>query len=547
MVLLMIGSAVYQGVNEYNAILLQKKNTLRIMALPIENELERVEQTMQELLNSNIAVQSLGQQTTNEQIYTNAYALRTAFQTVFDTCSELEMMMFYFPATNITLTKDNGFPSLTSSNKHSLITQMKASYVTEIQAETLPQNQWLFDSIGDRIVLRCNLNSQTVHCSAVFDLQDILQKIAESSTEDAEFFFMQDEIMMASWPQGSTIQISQDESGDVIYHVDQFKEIVVYEEVMGIELVYIIKNHNYFYSLGFFSVLVIVSVLLLFAMVIVLLMWQRQFVTPMNRLMTRMQQIVDGGTELYAIDGAAGKEIQQVNSTFNSVLERIQSLKIKRYEQALEMRQVQIQYYQAQIRPHFYLNCLKNIYSLSQQNEMKNIEQSILLLSNHLRYSFSWKSDTVSLCDELRMCQNYMELMGVTAVVKPRLQLDVDAMYLEAKVPPVSLLTLLENSFKYGLNTDCESVIRITAMGFVSEDKQYLQLGLYDNGIGFTQEQLEELNGLLDVSCTENQDHVGIRNVLMRFKLLYSDRFNMAFSNQNGGAVEFFIEQEGTH
>ena len=42
----------------------------------------------------------------------------------------------------------------------------------------------------------------------------------------------------------------------------------------------------------------------------------------------------------------------------------------------------------------------------------------------------------------------------------------------------------------------------------------------------------------------ESSSHVGLKNMLIRFRLIYGDRFDAAFFNDDGAVVELFIEQE---
>ena len=57
-----------------------------------------------------------------------------------------------------------------------------------------------------------------------------------------------------------------------------------------------------------------------------------------------------------------------------------------------------------------------------------------------------------------------------------------------------------------------------------------------DNGPGFPQEVLSKLNRMNAESETDT--HVGIRNVLQRFAVLYGDRFQIGFFN--GGPHEVY-------
>lgn len=53
------------------------------------------------------------------------------------------------------------------------------------------------------------------------------------------------------------------------------------------------------------------------------------------------------------------REFSVFNSTFNRMMDEIHNLKIRTYENKLIIQKSQLQYFQIQLKPHFYLNCLK--------------------------------------------------------------------------------------------------------------------------------------------------------------------------------------------
>lgn len=530
MSLVIIASSVLRMFDQREAVVEEQQNLLRITASTVKNELQRVENTLKEITGNNIAARSLSVPSPTAQISINTYVIRTAMDTLFNTSPNLSMMMFYCPQTNIMIEKDDGFLHWEAVNKTSLISAIKASFIKQIQQQTPLSEDWYVQELEGRYFVRRDIGGEGIYCAALFDLQEVLKGLSENDPK--AYWKIQDAgTMEVQWPEKET-------------EMPPFA-VSVREKVAGLELWRTSVPESYFYGTDVFTVLLVsLSFVLVILLAVLILIWRRQFLQPMNRLIDTMGAIAEGDLSARAELLGAGQELRLVNQTFNRMLERIQTLKIQRYEQELNVRQTKLQYYQAQIRPHFYLNCLKNLYSLAQQNEMQNIEESILLLSNHLRYCFQWHTETVTLRHELEMCRNYIDLMGVTAVIKPQLQVDVDAELLQCSIPPVSILTLVENSLKYGLSDRSQSVIRITASFLESEEATYLQIGVYDNGPGFTAAQLSEMNGLVEDGGNEQSGHVGVRNVMARFRLLYGDRFDAAFSNQGGGAVELFIEQE---
>ena len=63
------------------------------------------------------------------------------------------------------------------------------------------------------------------------------------------------------------------------------------------------------------------------------------------------------------------------------MMDEIKSLKLAAYEQRLESERAELQFLQIQIRPHFYLNCLKNLFSMLEAKRYENMRTLILTLS----------------------------------------------------------------------------------------------------------------------------------------------------------------------
>lgn len=533
MSLMIIGSFILRFSEQREQAVREQKNILRIIALPVRNELDCIDTTMEELTSNNIAARSLSMPSKSGQIIMNSYVLRTAMDTIFNTSPNLNMMILYFPNTNILLVKDDGFLNWKVANKTSLIAQIKASYINEVQSGVVKEDDWCIQEVEGRAFLRRDIGGNGVHCMALLDIHSTLKKMAESEPA-TQLRFSQNGNVIAQWPE------------DVDFFVDTKENmsnaIQVYESIRGYQLERLVIIDN-LYGVDRITVLLwVLSVILIMLILILMLIWHQQFQKPMNCLVNTMHDIAEGDLSARAELLGAGEELRLVNKMFNQMLERIQQLKIERYEQELRIRQTKLSYYQAQIRPHFYLNCLKNLYSLAQQKDMQNIEESILLLSKHLRYCFQWHSETVTLQEELDMCNNYIDLVGLTTILKPEFQLDVDTELLQCLVPPVSVLTLVENSLKFGMSDQRRLQIRITARLLQVDETTYYQIGVYDSGPGFTVQQLSELNGYGENYDKEETGHVGIQNVIARFRLIYGEQFEIAFSNQDGACVELFIQ-----
>jgi len=110
---------------------------------------------------------------------------------------------------------------------------------------------------------------------------------------------------------------------------------------------------------------------------------------------------------------------------------------------------------------------------------------------------------------------------------------------MEFRVPPISVLTFVENSVKHGMSLNKPLNIYIKARLLLSEEGDYVNITISDNGKGFSDEELLKLN---DNENANSSEHIGILNVKNRFAIIYNNKSTIFFSNQaNGACVEIFI------
>ena len=125
-----------------------------------------------------------------------------------------------------------------------------------------------------------------------------------------------------------------------------------------------------------------------------------------------MVEIKDGDSEKYLTEEYHVEEFSEMKETFNSMLESIRNLKVSAYEQQLQAQEAKLQYLQIQIRPHFYLNCLKNLYALSVSGENIKLQKMILVLSEYMRGIIRKNENLVNVEDEIKSIKNYLELQA---------------------------------------------------------------------------------------------------------------------------------------
>lgn len=141
------------------------------------------------------------------------------------------------------------------------------------------------------------------------------------------------------------------------------------------------------------------------------------------------------------------------------------------YDQLLMKRKIEAQrdkaelaVFKAQISPHFLFNTLNSLYSLVIGTSEK-AEDAFVKFTELLRYTYvTVEKETVALADEIAYIRNYVDLQMIRLNGKTRVFQEYDTDNDAIQVPPMLMLTFVENAFKYGASTsiDCEIHIRVS-------------------------------------------------------------------------------------
>ena len=239
--------------------------------------------------------------------------------------------------------------------------------------------------------------------------------------------------------------------------------------------------------------LMIITLCLLISIPICWLLLQSLLLQPLNSLTETTQAIKTGHTDTRVPRDSNIYEVNAIAETVNTMLDTIQQQKIEAYEWELSVRDLRLQYLQLQLRPHFFLNCLNLIYSLAGEKKYADLQELALNLSIYLRNNFKDSSRLVTLTSEINSVESYIHIQGTGMQFPPLLEVFVDFNTDEFLIPPISVLTFVENAVKHATPEDAALEIHIKCELLYSEEGNYLNITICDNGCGFSQEKLKEL------------------------------------------------------
>lgn len=239
------------------------------------------------------------------------------------------------------------------------------------------------------------------------------------------------------------------------------------------------------------------------------------------------------------------EEIRNIDGTINRLVRQIKDLHIDNYEKELDVRAARLQYYQVQTKPHFYLNCLKNINALAQGQAFEKIQLLATAVSRHLRYTFRDNRSLVALREELDEVEDYLRILNISTACPVYLKQNVEEELMDCRVPPLLLQTFVENAFQHARTEGKVLSIYININTLVlEEERRVISVIISDNGAGYSARQLELLARQNDDAF--RAEHIGISNLLHRLRLVYKERVETAFLNApaGGACVQMILPME---
>lgn len=121
----------------------------------------------------------------------------------------------------------------------------------------------------------------------------------------------------------------------------------------------------------------------------------------------------------------------------------------------------QLEYLKYQINPHFFMNTLNNIHALVDIDPSK-AQETIRELSKMMRFVlYEGDKSGVPLTKEFEFIRNYTKLMQLRYSDKVKITVDIPEEAPDVTIPPLMLISFIENAFKHGISYQHDSFIEI--------------------------------------------------------------------------------------
>ncbi len=210
-------------------------------------------------------------------------------------------------------------------------------------------------------------------------------------------------------------------------------------------------------------------------------------------------------------------------------LSSLHNIEIERKKIENETLSQELNLLRYQIRPHFFFNCLNNIYSLIGISPDK-AQKAVHSLSRMMRFIlYDGSNQTVTLSQEVDFLRNYISLMRLRLRQDATINLQFPDDTNSIEIPSLMFIPLVENAFKHGVgphgeaNISCLMSITDNRLSLVVENE------IYNHG--------NERDGA--------HSGIGLANLQKRLHIIYADQCQ--FSAERVGDSSLFRAKVSVH
>lgn len=271
-------------------------------------------------------------------------------------------------------------------------------------------------------------------------------------------------------------------------------------------------------------------------------MMHTEITVPTQELLHANNEISAGNIQYRITEPARSEEFLALFGSFNTMAGQISQLRIEAYDQLLADRENRLRLLRAQVKPHFYLNAITTINNMTYLGRNEDVRSFCQALAKYMRYMLNVQSNWTTIGEELTHISNYTDMQKLRSPGKIELSIDCPEELEATRIPIMVLFTVVENSFKHALNPHKQLCVRITVKHTETENFAGCRVTIEDNGDGFPENILEQMNRPIDGSLPA-KEHLGLSNVRYTLLLSYNrnDLFHVRNRNAGGSAVEISI------
>ena len=261
---------------------------------------------------------------------------------------------------------------------------------------------------------------------------------------------------------------------------------------------------------------------------------------PIGRLCEVTRKAAGGDFTVRAKEDNSA-ELSVLNSSFNSMIEKIGNLVEDIRVEQLNLRATELKLLQAQINPHFLYNTLDTIIWLAEAGKKDDVVMMVTTLSDFFRTTLSKGRDYISVREEEAHIRSYLQIQQFRYRDILEYSIDIPEELYEYPILKLTLQPLVENALYHGIKNK-RGLGHIRVSGEKQEGS--LIFRVWDDGRGMESDRLEKVGRLIrgeEEVDRSDPSRFGLFNVAQRLRLNYGAQYGISLESVYGEWTEVTV------
>lgn len=278
-------------------------------------------------------------------------------------------------------------------------------------------------------------------------------------------------------------------------------------------------------------------ILLLFISVGISYLISSKVFLPIQRII----QMMDDPKEFYDRNTAIKNngeynELRYITASFLRTITKTEEAEQELIHYITKLKEAQVALLQSQINPHFLYNTLQtiNFMAISLTRSDNQVSRAIGMLSSMFSQMMQVDTNTIPISDEIAYSKAYLEIELLRHGHEFEVCWDLDPEIYEYVTVKLTLQPVLENAIRHGLSGVTEKG-KIQITGRLEEGQVVFYVS--DNGAGQNNSWIEKMNEELQDVTPLIGEHIGIRNVHQRIRLIFGNDYGLSFYKSDLGGI----------
>lgn len=249
---------------------------------------------------------------------------------------------------------------------------------------------------------------------------------------------------------------------------------------------------------------------------------------PLVELSRRVEDVAVGDLSEQEPIQSRIREVQTLSQGLEQMVARLNDQMQESQQKQESLRKAELALLQAQINPHFLYNTMDTIIWLIEAEKLPEAVEMVSNLSSFFRHCLSKGRDIIPLQEEEQHVRSYLQIQQARYKDILDYDVEIDPAIHKALLPKLTLQPLVENALYHGIKLK-RAVGHIQISGWMEDGFVILQIS--DNGVGMTQERLEQLRDAMESGETVG---FGLTAVNRRLQLQFGREYGLTVTSRDG-------------